>query len=67
LPSLTTPRTDPHVRFDERRTETGLLLKEPQPRPRPRAYFIMEYVEGRPIDVFCDEERLDINGRLDLF
>jgi serine/threonine-protein kinase len=32
-----------------------------------RPYFVMEYVEGRPIDRFCDEERLTIDDRLDLF
>jgi serine/threonine-protein kinase len=29
-------------------------------------YFVMEYVEGRPIDVYCDEERLPIPARLAL-
>ncbi|MGH7629761.1 MAG: protein kinase domain-containing protein, partial [Gemmatimonadales bacterium] len=30
-------------------------------------YFVMEYVEGRPIDRHCDEERLPIRARLALF
>ncbi len=30
-------------------------------------YFVMEYVEGEPIDVFCDERRLSISKRLRLF
>jgi serine/threonine protein kinase/tetratricopeptide (TPR) repeat protein len=32
-----------------------------------RPYLVMEYVEGRHIDRFCDEERLTIGERLDLF
>lgn len=30
-------------------------------------YFVMEYIEGKPIDVYCDEGKLDIAQRLDLF
>ncbi len=30
-------------------------------------YIAMEYVEGEPIDVFCDRQSLDLNQRLDLF
>lgn len=30
-------------------------------------YFVMEYVEGVPIDVYCDENKLDIRERLELF
>jgi serine/threonine protein kinase len=30
-------------------------------------YFVMECVEGRPIDVHCDEQRLPIRARLALF
>jgi tetratricopeptide (TPR) repeat protein/predicted Ser/Thr protein kinase len=32
-----------------------------------RLYFVMEYVEGRQIDRFCDEERATIDRRLELF
>lgn len=32
-----------------------------------RPYFVMEYVEGRPIDRYCDEECLSIKERLELF
>ncbi|TVR14975.1 MAG: serine/threonine protein kinase [Balneolaceae bacterium] len=32
-----------------------------------RPYFIMEYVEGKPIDMFCDEHKLTIEERLHLF
>lgn len=35
--------------------------------PAGRPYFALEYVEGRPIDRYCDEERLDIPARLRLF
>src|SRR5215472_7595205 len=30
-------------------------------------YLILEYVEGRPIDRYCDERALDIEGRIRLF
>src|SRR5215216_2712777 len=30
-------------------------------------YFVMEYVEGTPIDRYCDERRLDVAARLELF
>ncbi|MBL8175265.1 MAG: serine/threonine protein kinase [Bryobacterales bacterium] len=30
-------------------------------------YFVMEYVEGRPIDAWCDEQKLNTSGRLRLF
>ena len=30
-------------------------------------YLVMEYVEGEPIDEYCDRRRLDVNGRLRLF
>lgn len=30
-------------------------------------YFVMEYVEGRPIDVYCAEERLSLDGKVQLF
>ena len=31
------------------------------------AYFVMEYVEGLPIDEYCDQAALDVTGRLQLF
>ncbi|MEE4271442.1 MAG: serine/threonine-protein kinase [Thermoanaerobaculales bacterium] len=30
-------------------------------------YLVLEYVEGRPIDRWCDEQRLTVEQRLDLF
>jgi non-specific serine/threonine protein kinase/serine/threonine-protein kinase len=30
-------------------------------------YFVMEYVEGRPIDDYCDARRLNTEARLELF
>lgn len=30
-------------------------------------YLIMEYIDGRPIDEYCKEERLSLNERIDLF
>lgn len=32
-----------------------------------RPYLVMEFVDGRPIDRFCDEERLDNRARIQLF
>ncbi|MEM7349278.1 MAG: serine/threonine-protein kinase [Acidobacteriota bacterium] len=32
-----------------------------------RPYFVMEYVRGQPIDVYCDLHRLSIRRRLELF
>ena len=32
-----------------------------------RPYFVMEYVPGRPITRFCDEQRLGLRERLELF
>lgn len=32
-----------------------------------RPYFVMEYVDGRPITEYCDENQLSIEERLDLF
>ncbi|MCH8242763.1 MAG: serine/threonine protein kinase [Planctomycetes bacterium] len=30
-------------------------------------YLVMEYVDGKPIDIYCDENRLRISDRLELF
>jgi Tol biopolymer transport system component len=30
-------------------------------------YFVMEYIEGKPIDEYCDEHRLDTRARLRMF
>ena len=43
-----------HV-FDAGTTETG------------RLYFVMEYVEGRSITKYCDEQKLNVEERLELF
>ncbi|MFC1761786.1 protein kinase [Planctomycetota bacterium] len=43
-----------HV-FDAGTTETG------------RPYFVMEYVEGRSITKYCDEHKLSVEQRLELF
>jgi len=32
-----------------------------------RLYLVMDYVEGLPIDEYCDQKRLTIRARLDLF
>lgn len=35
--------------------------------PDGTAYIVMEYVDGAPIDAFCDSNRLDVAARLRLF
>ena len=30
-------------------------------------YFVMDFVDGLPIDAYCDEHQLDVNGRIRLF
>ena len=35
--------------------------------PAGQPYFVMEYVEGLPITVYCDQKRLTIRERLELF
>ncbi len=32
-----------------------------------RPYFVMEYVEGKPITQYCDEKKLSLTKRIDLF
>ena len=35
--------------------------------PDGRPYFVMEYIEGLPIDRYCDQRRLGLDERLELF
>ncbi len=35
--------------------------------PAEQPYFVMEYVEGRPIDAYCRDEQLPVDERLALF
>jgi len=35
--------------------------------PDGRLYFVMQYIEGAPIDRYCDEQRLPVDARLRLF
>jgi serine/threonine protein kinase len=30
-------------------------------------YLVMEYIEGKPVDQYCDEHQLELNNRIDLF
>ncbi len=39
----------------------------PGPHPESRPFLVMEYIEGQPIDAFCDARRLPIDARLTLF
>jgi eukaryotic-like serine/threonine-protein kinase len=32
-----------------------------------QAYFVMDYVDGEPIDVYCDKHKLSLKQRLELF
>src|SRR5580658_9898275 len=32
-----------------------------------QAYLVLEYVEGDPIDQYCDQHKLDLDARIDLF
>ncbi len=32
-----------------------------------RPFIVLEYVEGEPIDAFCDHRRLDVDGRIEIF
>ena len=32
-----------------------------------RSYLVMEYIEGSPLDRYCDEHRLGLDARIDLF
>ena len=34
---------------------------------RGRPYFVMEHVDGQPIDDYCDEQRLNVGKRVELF
>ena len=34
---------------------------------RGQPYFVMEYIEGKPISTYCDEECLNVEARLELF
>jgi len=61
-------------RFDQERQILALArhpglarLLDGGVEPGGRPYFVMEYVEGRPIDQHCDDERLAVPDRLRLF
>ena len=45
----------------------GTTRDEPGGVGAGRPYFVMELVKGRPLTEYCDESRLSINDRLDLF
>ena len=35
--------------------------------PEGLPYFVMDYIEGQPVDTYCDQRRLNIDARLKLF
>ncbi len=35
--------------------------------PNGEPYLVLEYVEGLPIDQYCDQQKLDVDGRIRLF
>jgi serine/threonine protein kinase len=35
--------------------------------PKGRPYFVMEYIEGKPITQYCDDKRMPIGQRVELF
>ena len=35
--------------------------------PRGEPYLVLEYVQGKPIDHYCDEHRLGVDARIELF
>ena len=62
------------ARFEQERRALALLNHRNVARvldagttPGGRPYFVMEYVPGEPITRFCDERRLTIRQRLELF
>jgi non-specific serine/threonine protein kinase/serine/threonine-protein kinase len=70
--SVSTPRLV--ERFEEERQILARLshpgiarLLDGGLTPDGRPYLVLEYVDGRAIDVYCDEERLDTQARLRLF
>ncbi len=61
-------RVRPGAADPRRRRASGLArLLDGGIGPGGRPYLVMEYVEGRPIDRYCDEERLPVTERLRLF
>jgi non-specific serine/threonine protein kinase/serine/threonine-protein kinase len=70
--SVSTPRLV--ERFEEERRILARLshpgiarLLDGGLTPDGRPYLVLEYVDGRAIDVYCDEEKLDTAARLRLF
>jgi non-specific serine/threonine protein kinase/serine/threonine-protein kinase len=62
------------ARFESERQALALMdhpaiarVFEAGSTPDNRPYFAMEYVAGTPITVYCDEHRLTLRERLDLF
>jgi tetratricopeptide (TPR) repeat protein len=62
------------ARFDQERQTLAVLdhpgiakVLDAGATPAGRPYFVMELVAGAPLLAHCDEQRLDVRGRLDLF
>ena len=45
----------------------GVLRGPEEDSVEARPYFVMEFVEGVPLDRYCDAQRLDVTARLHLF
>ncbi|MCG3128381.1 MAG: Serine/threonine-protein kinase PknD [Phycisphaerae bacterium] len=62
------------ARFEQEREALGLMehpnvarIYDAGSTPEGRPYFVMEYVRGVPITKHCDEQRLTIRQRIELF
>lgn len=62
------------ARFDQERQALALMdhpniakVLDGGITPTGQPFFVMELVNGLPLNKFCDEARLDTNGRLELF
>ena len=54
----------PHI---ARLYDAGMAESTPGQPGEGTPYFVMEYVEGRPIDAYCDAKQLGVEDRLRLF
>lgn len=62
------------VRFEAERQALAMMnhpnvaqILDAGTTPDGQPYFAMEYVEGKPLNTYCDEQRLSVQSRLQLF